>query len=111
MGLLVDQAADGNEAVQLVSRSLTSQPYAFVLLVRLFVRGPGRFCSASLRSRVYSRLTARRKRIKRVVAVRRRGSRPLPYCLVTYPKGDYVIGRKQGKTQSASCQPAHAHVC
>ena len=34
MGLLVDEAADGAEAVALVSRSLLSRPYAFVLLVR-----------------------------------------------------------------------------
>ena len=33
MGLLVDEAADGAEAVALVSRSLLSRPYAFVLLV------------------------------------------------------------------------------
>ena len=34
MGLLVDEAADGAEAVALVSRSLHTRPYAFVLLVR-----------------------------------------------------------------------------
>jgi len=34
MGLLVDEAADGAEAVAMVSRSLLSRPYAFVLLVR-----------------------------------------------------------------------------